>query len=624
MVTYVEGELLAAASYLSPATLSGLGDLVAVMSATLADFDHAGLDRRLQWDLRYAKRVVDLLLPHVGQPDRAAALTAAVARAELVMAGVGELPVEPIHGDLTEDNVVGRRDESGRLLPGGVIDFGDLAYSWRVGDLAVACTSLLYRAASDPMLVLPVIRVFDARLPLTDGELEALWPLVVERAAGLVVSGQQQVTISPDNDYAGGAQARDWSIFECATSVPFSAMIAALRHALGRAPSGPVSDRGVPAAVPALDPPDVVVLDFRLPARAWIQVAGSTRTPKPKSPAEPSLAGGRAAVTRFAECRLTRSRPDIDGAATELCVAHRGATTRRPISLLRPRSTECCGPSDNGLKALEGSEGFTMTLSGVEREVGWAGVGGRPDRVNRTSRRCGSSWARRVDPSSPVLIPAKLAAGWLAVCADPTPLLGLAVSPVSPTESLPIAQRDAFAAVQEHYYATPPQIERGWRQHLVDVTGRVYLDMINNVTVVGHGHPRLAAAAARQWSLLNTNSRFHYAALGEFAERLAALAPEGLDAVFLVNSGTEANDLALRLASTHTGRADVVCIREGYHGWSLATDAVRPRSRTIHGPWSAGRSGCTRSAPPTATAGTSGARMPEAGTSRMRSRRSTG
>ena len=53
------------------------------------------------------------------------------------------LPVQPIHGDLTEDNVVGRRDEAGRLMPGGVIDFGDLTRSWRVGDLAVACASLL-------------------------------------------------------------------------------------------------------------------------------------------------------------------------------------------------------------------------------------------------------------------------------------------------------------------------------------------------------------------------------------------------------------------------------------------------------------------------------------------------
>ena len=80
--------------------------------------------------------------------------------------------------------------------------------------------------------------------------------------------------------------------------------------------------------------------------------------------------------------------------------------------------------------------------------------------------------------------------------------------------------------------------------------------------------------AARQWSLLNTNSRFHYAAVAEFSERLLALAPEGMDRVFLVNSGTEANDLAIRLAWAYSGGRDMLSVLEAYHGWSVAADAV--------------------------------------------------
>ena len=128
--------------------------------------------------------------------------------------------------------------------------------------------------------------------------------------------------------------------------------------------------------------------------------------------------------------------------------------------------------------------------------------------------------------------------------------------------------------MQEHYYADPPRIERGWRQHLAGTDGRVYLDMVNNVSVLGHAHPRLEAAVARQLRRLNTNSRFHYAAVAEFAERLAGLLPEPLDTVFLVNSGSEAVDLALRLALVTTGRQDVVAVREAYHGWTYASDAV--------------------------------------------------
>jgi 4-aminobutyrate aminotransferase-like enzyme len=138
-----------------------------------------------------------------------------------------------------------------------------------------------------------------------------------------------------------------------------------------------------------------------------------------------------------------------------------------------------------------------------------------------------------------------------------------------------LARRDAsFARSQKHYYAAPPHIERGWRNHLIDMQGRSYLDMLNNVAVLGHGHPRMAEVAGRQWSLLNTNSRFHYAAIAEFSERLLQLAPEGMDRVFLVNSGTEANDLAIRLAWAYSGGREVLSVLEAYHGWSVATDAI--------------------------------------------------
>jgi 4-aminobutyrate aminotransferase-like enzyme len=132
----------------------------------------------------------------------------------------------------------------------------------------------------------------------------------------------------------------------------------------------------------------------------------------------------------------------------------------------------------------------------------------------------------------------------------------------------------SFAAVQEHYYADPPRIERGWRHHLAATDGRVYLDMVNNVAVLGHSHPRVEAAVARQLRRLNTNSRFNYASVVEFSERLAGLLPAPLDTVFLVNSGSEAVDLALRLALVGTGHQDVVAVREAYHGWTYASDAV--------------------------------------------------
>ncbi|MGW1273093.1 aminotransferase class III-fold pyridoxal phosphate-dependent enzyme, partial [Streptomyces sp. NPDC002491] len=166
------------------------------------------------------------------------------------------------------------------------------------------------------------------------------------------------------------------------------------------------------------------------------------------------------------------------------------------------------------------------------------------------------------------------AAGWLALTADPAPLLGLPAAGRAEPADLLERRGAVFATVQGHYYADPPRIERGWRHHLLSVEGRSYLDIVNNVTPLGHAHPRVEQAVARQLRRLNTNSRFHYASVVEFTERLAALLPEPLDTVFLVNSGSEAVDLGLRLAVGATGQHDVVAVREAYHGWTHASDAV--------------------------------------------------
>jgi 4-aminobutyrate aminotransferase-like enzyme len=175
----------------------------------------------------------------------------------------------------------------------------------------------------------------------------------------------------------------------------------------------------------------------------------------------------------------------------------------------------------------------------------------------------------------PAFVSPHAAAVWRRVCPDPSPLLGLDVAVAEPCPGQLLSRRDAYlATVQEHYYDDPPQIERGWREHLVDTRAQVYVDVVNNVATTGHAHPALTAAATRQWSLLNTNSRFHYGAAVELAERLANLAPDGLDQVFLVNSGSEAVDLALRLAMTATGRPRILAAREAYHGWTLGSDAI--------------------------------------------------
>lgn len=115
-------------------------------------------------------------------------------------------------------------------------------------------------------------------------------------------------------------------------------------------------------------------------------------------------------------------------------------------------------------------------------------------------------------------------------------------------------------------YERPLHITHGWRQNLYDAGGRVYLDCVNNVTHIGHGHPRVVSAAAGQMARLNTNTRYLNELLTEYAARLTATLPEPLSVVYLVCSGSEANELALRLARAHTRRDEVIVVDAAYHG----------------------------------------------------------
>ncbi len=110
--------------------------------------------------------------------------------------------------------------------------------------------------------------------------------------------------------------------------------------------------------------------------------------------------------------------------------------------------------------------------------------------------------------------------------------------------------------------------------------GRRYLDAYNNVPCVGHGHPRVVEAVARQGRQLNTNMRYLHESAIELAERLIATMPvdAGLDTVLFVNSGSEANDVAWRLATTFTGNRGALCTAFAYHGVTDATAALSPES----------------------------------------------
>ncbi len=148
---------------------------------------------------------------------------------------------------------------------------------------------------------------------------------------------------------------------------------------------------------------------------------------------------------------------------------------------------------------------------------------------------------------------------------------GRAPSPRSPvTPDLEARRGRVLGPSLSLSYRTPLHIARGRGTYLFDPAGRPFLDCVNNVCHVGHCHPDVVAAAQRQIATLNTNTRYLHPSLVEYAERLTSLLPAPLEVCYFVNSGSEANELALRLARTFTGRHDMLAVQWAYHGHSGA------------------------------------------------------
>ena len=138
------------------------------------------------------------------------------------------------------------------------------------------------------------------------------------------------------------------------------------------------------------------------------------------------------------------------------------------------------------------------------------------------------------------------------------------------------ARRRLFGGNLSLSYAEPLQIVRGSMQYLYDEGGRRYLDAYNNVPHVGHCHPAVVRAAAEQMAQLNTNTRYLNERVHDFAQQLVATLPGALKVCYFVNSGSEANELALRLARAHSGQQDLLVLEQAYHGCTTTLVDISP------------------------------------------------
>ena len=219
----------------------------------------------------------------------------------------------------------------------------------------------------------------------------------------------------------------------------------------------------------------------------------------------------------------------------------------------------------------------TPRLLETSNSTSWGRLGGTPCRDDRHQllacrpRRRGAGVRRALQRAGPA-DDRDLGVGRLDGWRE-----GSAPRAAAPDPSLAARRATAFGpAIDPLFFSEPIEVLRAEGVWITDTAGRTYLDAYNNVPCLGHAHPRVTAAIARQSRRINTHTRYLHPSAIELAERLTATCPPELDTMILVNSGSEANDLAWRIATAVTGRRVGLCTAYAYHGITEATAALSP------------------------------------------------
>lgn len=637
LLSYVPGTMLAKARPHAPDLLQSLGHFVGEMDAALADFSHDAARCELKWDLARA----GWIRAHLHHLRDASQITLVEKFLALYEAGV--LPALPqlrrsvVYGDANDHNVL-----VGTALPlprkvVSVIDFGDMHETITVSEVAIGAAYALLGKENPLRAAAEVVRGYHWAFPLTDVELKVLFALIGARLAVSVVNSAQRATVKPDDDYVRISEKPAWeALARLATIHPRFALYT-FREACGLEAVPQSSALKTWLAENAHAAASVLDADLRsAPSLVFDFSVGSRFLGADPAAADPAGMSARiceemkrarasVGIGRYDEARAiyTSALFGSGNAVDERRTIHLG------IDLLGPAGSAVRAPLDGVVHAMAHNEApldygavvilrhsfdssagaeefFTLyghlTLQTLSRlRVGQKVARGEKFAEVGTTQENGG-WTPHLHfqiicdlldygTDFPGVGRASERGVWTSLSPDPNLLLGIPADRFPPKETdageTLAARRSLLGKSLSVSYRRPLKIVRGWRQYLYDDTGRAYLDVYNNVPLVGHSHPRVVRAAQEQLALLNTNTRYLHDNVLRYAERLTELLPQPLRVCYFVNSGSEANELALRLARAHTGREDIIVLEHAYHGHTSTLIDISPYK--FDGPGGRGR-----------------------------------
>ncbi len=614
MVTYLPGTELGNFSPHSEAVLYTLGKDLGSLSDALADFEDPNAMRDFYWDLSNAPRIIKEYLHLIDDNEKQELIKYFLALYEAqVSPKLYGLPMSVIHNDANDYNII----VQGGLSPPplfGILDFGDMVYSYSVSEIAIAAAYIALGKEQPLSSVCALLRGYCEKFTLSASEVDVLFVLLCMRLAMSVCIAAYQCSFEPDNEYLRISQEPAWVTLAKLRETNSRYATYLLRDACDFEPDCKNPDVRKWLIENRDEISKLIDIDFSSDKVQSIDVSvGSLEIENPEE--LDSLESSEVILERFKkanalevllgrydEPRLVYSDEQFIETSDE---GSQSRTVHLGLDFFMPPGTPIYAPLDGEVHSFQENElshdyGPTIILKHtVSDSVEFYTLYGHLSRSSLEGLKIGGAVVRGQKFAEigskfenggwpthlhfqlitdvldylgdyPGACLASQRRVWRSLSPDPNLIAKI------PEEKLrdDSLEKGQILSVREQHlgeslsisYQKPLKIVRGFMQYLYDETGRRYLDGVNNVPHVGHSNPAVVKAIQRQVAVLNTNTRYLHDTLVKFIERLLSKFTEPLNVCYLVNSGSEANELALRLAYTHTNQEHLVCLDGAYHG----------------------------------------------------------
>lgn len=600
LLTWTDGDLWSSLEPKNSELLFSLGKAVALIDQQLASVDFSShqdaLSQPFGWNVTQTETLIEKISLIANERDRHAVKQVFDHNLENVLPHFASLTRQIIHNDANDNNIIVSNNRVTSL-----IDFGDIIIAPRIAGLAVACAYIL--DGEDPVLrAVDVVRGYHQVQPLTPKELELLFPLIALRIATSITMAAIQSAAEPDNEYLLISQEKFTSLIHQLIDTSHDLSLYRFRNACGYEanPNSRKVREWLSSGHAPIAP--VVFPEEKNVAKIWLDWSGEN----PDLPREWDQikalmddAGAKLAIGHYCENRDVYEGEafSIDSpsrrtvhlgvdlfapAGTPVYAGHDGTVELfndnnvyldyGPVIVLRHETGEgipfftlyghLARTSLDGLYiGKEIKAGDQIATMGEEHEnVGWP----PHTHFQLITDLCGMGLdIYGVAPLGELAV-------WRSISPNPNLILHIVEGTDAHTHMRQVTIEQEREVVMSRAlslnFDQPLEIVEGKGAYLIDRDGRQYLDLVNNVAHVGHCNPRVVAAGQKQMATLNTNTRYINQNAIEYARALASTFPDPLSVVFFVNSGSEANDLALRLARAHTKARGMLVLDHAYHG----------------------------------------------------------